>query len=47
MNINRGWDQTGSNGANLSFPDALGISTNASDPNAKTNAWIVGVINAG
>lgn len=51
----QGWDQTGSNGANLSFPVALGIP----DGNTKTtnycdrpgvdcakNAWIVGFINS-
>ena len=37
----RGWDQTGSNGANLSFPTVLGIgSTTGADP------WIVGIINS-
>ncbi|KDR71828.1 hypothetical protein GALMADRAFT_253598 [Galerina marginata CBS 339.88] len=43
----QGWDQTGSNGANLSFPQALGISSEPGDPNAQKNEWIVGVINAG
>ncbi|KXN90183.1 Putative polyol transporter 1 [Leucoagaricus sp. SymC.cos] len=43
----QGWDQTGSNGANLSFPDEFGISTHASNPDAAKNEWIVGVINAG
>ncbi|PPQ72132.1 hypothetical protein CVT25_008506 [Psilocybe cyanescens] len=43
----RGWDQTGSNGANLSFPQALGISQDAGNPRASVNEWIVGVINAG
>ncbi|KAL1853479.1 hypothetical protein Plec18170_005476 [Paecilomyces lecythidis] len=41
----QGWDQTGSNGANLSFPDAFGI-PDSSGPNAERNQWIVGVINA-
>jgi len=36
----QGWDQTGSNGANLSFPEEFGI-----DKGAK-NEWIVGLINA-
>lgn len=36
----QGWDQTGSNGANLSFPQEFGI-----DEGAK-NEWIVGLINA-
>ena len=43
----RGWDQTGSNGANLSFPEALGLSTAPGHPNAKTNEWIIGAINSG
>ena len=49
----RGWDQTGSNGANLSFPDALGIPVGPTlpgsglpNPNAARNQWIQGVINA-
>jgi len=49
----QGWDQTGSNGANLSFPDALGIpvgetftGTNILNPEAARNQWIQGVINA-
>jgi MFS family permease len=50
----QGWDQTGSNGANLSFPREFGIADtvpycDASDPNAQLcqdNAWIVGFINA-
>lgn len=42
----QGWDQTGSNGANLSFPDAFGISDTTGAPNAARNSWIVGVINA-
>jgi len=36
----QGWDQTGSNGANLSFPEAFGINKTAKDE------WIVGLINA-
>jgi MFS family permease len=50
----QGWDQTGSNGANLSFPREFGIADtvpycDSSDPNAQLcqdNAWIVGFINA-
>ncbi|CAG7994753.1 unnamed protein product [Penicillium salamii] len=42
----QGWDQTGSNGANLSFPDAFGISDAKGAPNAARNLWLVGVINA-
>lgn len=49
----QGWDQTGSNGANLSFPDALGIPVRAKfadgtpNPNAEHNQWLQGLINAG
>jgi hypothetical protein len=43
----RGWDQTGSNGANLSFPQVFHINNDSSDPHAAKNQWIVGVINAG
>lgn len=41
LTSSRGWDQTGSNGANLSFPRALGVgSPTGIDP------WIVGLVNA-
>lgn len=36
----QGWDQTGSNGANLSFPEEFGINKTAKDE------WIVGLINS-
>ncbi|KAJ4365936.1 hypothetical protein N0V83_008558 [Neocucurbitaria cava] len=36
----QGWDQTGSNGANLSFPEEFGIDGTGRDE------WIVGIINA-
>jgi MFS family permease len=51
----QGWDQTGSNGANLSFPLAFGIPDSATlngepdgppNPDAEKNLWLVGVINA-
>ncbi|KHN97382.1 sugar transporter [Metarhizium album ARSEF 1941] len=50
----QGWDQTGSNGANLSFPTALGIPDNAgsscgpvaSEGDCAANSWIIGFINA-
>lgn len=42
LTTNRGWDQTGSNGANLSFPDAFGI---PEDGNVR-NQWLVGIVNA-
>lgn len=35
-----GWDQTGSNGANLSFPQEFGIDGEGRDE------WIVGLINS-
>ncbi len=49
----QGWDQTGSNGANLSWPMAFGVPDEAPktgpDPNINYdhNSWIVGVVNAG
>lgn len=36
----QGWDQTGSNGANLSFPEEFNIAHGAK------NEWIVGLINS-
>lgn len=36
----QGWDQTGSNGANLSFPREFGIDGTGKDE------WIVGLVNA-
>ncbi|KAJ5043105.1 uncharacterized protein L3040_004490 [Drepanopeziza brunnea f. sp. 'multigermtubi'] len=36
----QGWDQTGSNGANLSFPEEFGIAGTGRDE------WIVGIVNA-
>ncbi|KAJ7291220.1 hypothetical protein C8J57DRAFT_1429735 [Mycena rebaudengoi] len=45
--ITRGWDQTGSNGANLSFPQEFNIREDDPDPaTANRNQWIVGVVNA-
>jgi len=40
----QGWDQTGSNGANLSFPKEFGI--DGSTGNAARDEWLVGIINA-
>ena len=34
----QGWDNTGANGANLSFPQEFGIAD---------NTWLIGVINSG
>lgn len=43
----QGWDQTGSNGANLSFPVEFGIPDNdETDPNYERNLWLVGLVNA-
>lgn len=44
----QGWDQTGSNGANLSFPTEFGIgeSLDSGGPNAKRDTWLVGLINS-
>lgn len=36
----QGWDQTGANGANLSFPEEFGIAGEGRDQ------WIVGLINS-
>lgn len=45
----QGWDQTGSNGANLSFPVEFGIGEGETDgaPNQVRDSWLVGVVNAG
>jgi MFS family permease len=42
----QGWDQTGSNGANLSFPMQFNINDDPSDPNYERNLWLVGLVNA-
>ncbi|KAI9878143.1 MAG: hypothetical protein M1830_001789 [Pleopsidium flavum] len=44
----QGWDQTGSNGANLSFPVAFGIGNGEKKgaPNQERDNWLVGLINA-
>ena len=49
----QGWDQTGSNGANLSFPNAFGIDEGPGGPCAakggstcENNQWLVGFINS-
>lgn len=46
----QGWDQTGSNGANLSFPQEFGIADTgarcAAARNCERNSWIIGAINA-
>ena len=42
----QGWDQTGSNGANLSWPRAFGV-PDQGEGKTEWNTWIVGVVNAG
>ncbi|WWD16303.1 hypothetical protein CI109_100729 [Kwoniella shandongensis] len=42
----QGWDQTGSNGANLSFPAEFGINAPLGSPNGLRDEWIVGAVNA-
>ncbi|KAH8678378.1 MFS transporter [Xylariales sp. PMI_506] len=46
----QGWDVTGSNGANLSFPQAFGIDSSGDECTAAgtcvRNAWLIGIINA-
>jgi hypothetical protein len=48
----QGWDQTGSNGANLGFPVYFGIPDSATladgspNPDAEKNSWLIGFINA-
>lgn len=47
LTSHRGWDQTGSNGANLSFPQVFGINdSNKNAPNYARNLWLVGIVNA-
>ena len=41
----QGWDQTGSNGANLSFPLEFGLE-NEKGQSSPLDAWIIGIINA-
>lgn len=45
----QGWDQTGSNGANLSFPQAFNIADSGPACTAagtcERNSWIIGAIN--
>ncbi|MCJ1408520.1 hypothetical protein MMC19_002595 [Ptychographa xylographoides] len=46
----QGWDQTGSNGANLSFPIAFGIPDSGDECTAagtcENNSWLIGFINS-
>ena len=45
----QGWDQTGSNGANLSWPAAFGVpdagSICSSQNSCETNSYIIGIVN--
>ncbi|KAL8805240.1 MAG: hypothetical protein Q9223_005337 [Gallowayella weberi] len=43
----QGWDQTGSNGANLSFPQEFGLANpETGEVNPGRDEWVVGVVNA-
>jgi hypothetical protein len=42
----QGWDQTGSNGANLSFPVEFGLANPDGTHTSEKNEWIVGLINS-
>ncbi|WVQ98392.1 hypothetical protein IAU59_005515 [Kwoniella sp. CBS 9459] len=42
----QGWDQTGSNGANLSFPTEFGIARPVGTPEGNSDEWKVGFVNA-
>nr|XP_018263403.1 uncharacterized protein I303_04897 [Kwoniella dejecticola CBS 10117]OBR85561.1 hypothetical protein I303_04897 [Kwoniella dejecticola CBS 10117] len=42
----QGWDQTGSNGANLSFPTEFGIATPVGAPGGAADEWKVGFVNS-
>lgn len=41
----QGWDQTGSNGANLSFPQEFGIGRQVGEVGGERDEWIVGLVN--
>jgi len=42
----QGWDQTGSNGANLGFPEEFGINRGLDEPGGARDQWILGLVNA-
>ncbi|KAL1406804.1 hypothetical protein Q8F55_006211 [Vanrija albida] len=42
----QGWDQTGSNGANLSFPAEFKINTPHDEPGGVRDEWLLGLINS-
>jgi len=41
----QGWDQEGSNGANLSWPQQFNVSDAAGTPNASNHSWLIGLVN--
>ena len=42
----QGWDQTGTNGANLSFPNAFGLDTPEGEAGYERDFWIIGLVNS-
>jgi hypothetical protein len=42
----QGWDQTGSNGANLSFPTEFGLNHEIGTAEGNKDEWIVGLVNS-
>lgn len=42
----QGWDQTGTNGANLSFGTAFGLDTPQGQPGYDRDFWIIGAVNS-
>ncbi|KIW34191.1 uncharacterized protein PV07_00986 [Cladophialophora immunda] len=42
----QGWDQTGTNGANLSFPEAFNLDTPEGQPGYERDFWIIGLVNS-
>jgi len=42
----QGWDQTGTNGANLSFPEAFGLNSPTGTAAGERDFWIIGLVNS-
>lgn len=42
----QGWDQTGTNGANLSFPEAFGLDAPSGTAAGERDFWIIGLVNS-
>lgn len=42
----QGWDQTGANGANLSFPVEFGLAFDDGTPKQGRDEWIIGLVNS-